>query len=134
MSGQNRETLSQPSSPDELSNGDASLFDLTSSSVPRVQHVKPSYSSVISDESLFDLGNLNGGQQLSQSSLTLNLQYVTPQQYMMPPAKEESLELEDYVQGLNDRFDLPADQFLPITPRCSYEQGKALFSIYFYLS
>jgi hypothetical protein len=88
--------------------------------VPRIQLVKPSFS--LSDDTLFDLGILHSNQQLQQSAMPANLQYVGPQQYMLPQAKDDTLEeLEDYVQGLNDRFDLPSDQLM--TPRCSFEQG-----------
>ena len=38
---------------------------------------------------------------------------------MLQHSKDEMLELEDYVQGLNDRFELPGDQLM--TPRCSFE-------------
>lgn len=123
---------SRTSSPDDLLHGDSGIYDFHH--VPRIQLVKPSYSSVISDEALFDLGNLNnnGQQLLSQSGLPMNLQYLSAQQYMLPPGKDDSLELEDYVQGLNDRFDLPSDQLLPMTPRCSFSQGTispAFFSL-----
>jgi len=123
---------SRTSSPDDLLRGDSGVYDFNH--IPRVQLVKPSYSSVISDETLFDLSNLNnnGQQFLSQSGLPINLQYLSAQQYMLPQAKDDSLELEDYVQGLNDRFDLPSDQLLPMTPRCSFDQGNtssAFFSL-----
>jgi hypothetical protein len=112
---------SRPTSPDDFLNGDASFYDFASGSIPRLQLVKPSYQT-ISDETLYDLGILQPSAPLNQSGLALNLQYLTPQQYMMPH-KEDSLELEDYVQGLNDRFELPSDQILPMTPRASFDQG-----------
>ena len=113
-------TQSRQSSPDELLNGsNVSLFEF--GQVPRIQLVKPSFS--LSDDTLFDLGILHGNQQLQQSAMPANLQYVGPQQYMLPQGKDDTLEeLEDYVQGLNDRFDLPGDQLM--TPRCSFEQGN----------
>jgi hypothetical protein len=116
------QSSSRPTSPDDFLNSDPSLFDFATGPAPRIQLVKPSYQTV-SDETLYDLGILQGGQHLNQSGLALNLQYLTPQQYMMPH-KEESLELEDYVQGLNDRFELPGDQMLPMTPRASFDQGS----------
>jgi hypothetical protein len=123
---------SRTSSPDDLLRGDSGVYDFNH--VPRIQLVKPSYSSVLSDDTLFDLGNLNnnGQQLLSQSSLPINLQYLSAQQYLSPQGKDDSLELEDYVQGLNDRFELPGDQLLPMTPRCSFDQGNtdsAFFSL-----
>ena len=119
---------SQPSSPDDVLHGDSGVYDLNQ--VPRIQLVKPNYSSVISDESLFDLGILHSGQHLSHSSLAMNFQYTNAQQYMLPQVKEDSLELEDYVQGLNDRFELPTDQLLPMTPRCSFDQGASRISLF----
>jgi len=122
---QQRELPSRASTPEDLLNGDQGVFDLGGGHVPRINLIKPSYTTTaISDDSLFDLGILNGGQNLSHAGLALNFPYMTPQQYVLQPGKEESLELEDYVQGLNDRFDLPTDQLLPMTPRCSFEQGK----------
>lgn len=125
---QQRDLPSRASSPEDLLNGgDLGVFDLGGAHVPRINLTKPSYTTTsISDDTLFDLGILNGGQNLAHSGLALNFPYMTaPQQYILQPGKEESLELEDYVQGLNDRFDLPGDQLLPMTPRCSFEQGKA---------
>ena len=119
---------SQPSSPDDVLHGDSGVYDFNL--VPRIQLVNPNYSSVISDETLFDLGLLHSGQHLSHSGLSVNLQYMNAQQYMLPQAKEESLELEDYVQGLNDRFELPTDQLLPMTPRCSFDQGMSRISLF----
>jgi hypothetical protein len=116
------QSSSRPTSPDDFLGADPSLFDYPTAATPQIQLVKPSYQTV-SDETLYDLGILQGSQQLSHSGLALNLQYLTPQQYMMPN-KEESLELEDYVQGLNDRFELPSDQILPMTPRASFDQGS----------
>ena len=80
---------SQPSSPDDVLLGDSGVFDF--SHVPRIQLVKPNYSSMISDETLFDLGILHSGQHLSHSGLSMNLQYVNTQQYVLPQAKEDSL-------------------------------------------
>ena len=119
---------SQPSSPDDVLHGDSGVYDFNH--IPRLQVVKPSYSSVISDDTLFDLGILQGGQNLSHSGLAMNFQYLNAQQYMLPQAKEESLELEDYVQGLNDRFELPTDQLLQMTPRCSFDQSTSRISLF----
>jgi hypothetical protein len=130
MTGHNRGLQSRASSPDDLLNADSAVYDLSSGHVPRIQLVKPNYQH-LSDETLFDLGILNGCQPLTQSGLALNLQYMTPQQYLLPPGKEESLELEDYVQGLNDRFDLPSDQLLPMTPRYSFDQGGNFYSWFY---
>jgi hypothetical protein len=121
MARRNQDGRSQSASPDSLLRGDNSVFDLNSGQ--RIQLVKPSYHSVLSDETLFDLGILNGNQAIPQTGLAMNLSYMSSQQFMMQQAKEDSLELEDYVQGLNDRFDLPSDQILPMTPRCSFDQG-----------
>ena len=123
---QQREPPSRASTPEEFLNGDQGIFDLGGGGhVPRINLIKPSYTTTaISDDTLFDLGILNGGQNFAHAGLALNFPYMTPQQYTLQPGKEESLELEDYVQGLNDRFDLPSDQLLPMTPRCSFEQGK----------
>jgi hypothetical protein len=119
---------SQPSSPDDVLLGDSGVYDFNH--VPRIQLVKPNYSSVIPDEALFDIGLLQTGQHLSNSGLAMNFQYMNAQQYMLPQPKEDSLELEDYVQGLNDRFELPTDQLLPMTPRCSFEQGMNRISLF----
>jgi len=121
MVGAPRQTESRQSSPEDLLNGESPPYD--SNSVPQLQLVKPSYQSAVTDETLFDLGLLNGTHNLSHPGLAMNLQFVGPQQYLLPPQKDESSELEDYVQGLNDRFDLPSDQLLPMTPRCSFDQG-----------
>ena len=117
MAGKTLEpTPSRQSSPDELlNNSNLSLFEFTQ--VPRIQVVKPSFS--LSDDPLLDLGMLNGNQQLHQTGMPSGLQFVGPQQYMLQQSKDETLELEDYVQGLNDRFELPGDQLM--TPRCSFE-------------
>jgi hypothetical protein len=116
---------SRPTSPDDFFNGEG-IYDFGTGPGPRIQLMKPSYPSNISDEALFDLGILQCGQ--PQNGLALNLQYLTPQQYMLPQqGKEDSLELEDYVQGLNDRFELPGDQILPMTPRCSFEGSTPAF-------
>jgi hypothetical protein len=114
-----RESYSPQS--DDLFNTDHSVFELGNGLGPRIQLVKPSYPA-IPDETLYELGILQPGQTLNHPGQALNLQYLGHQQYMLPQNKEESLELEDYVQGLNDRFELPNDQ-IPMTPRCSFDQG-----------
>jgi len=125
MTTTQRELSSRASTPEDLLSGDQGVFELGGGHVPRINLIKPSYTTTaISDDTLFDLGILNGGQNLAHTGLALNFPYMTPQQYILQPGKEESLELEDYVQGLNDRFDLPGDQLLPMTPRCSFEQGN----------
>jgi len=117
MAGKSQEpTQSRQSSPDELLNG-SGLSPFEFSQVPRIQVVKPSFS--LSDNTFLDLGIMNGNQQLQQTAMPSSLQFVGPQQYMLQHSKDEMLELEDYVQGLNDRFELPGDQLM--TPRCSFE-------------
>jgi hypothetical protein len=113
-----RETSqSRQSSPDEpVNSSSTSLFEF--SQVPQIQVVKPSFS--LSDDILFNLGMLNGNQQ-PQTVVPSALQFVGAQQYMLQNPKDETLELEDYVQGLTDRFELPSHQLM--TPRRSFEQG-----------
>lgn len=117
----NERSYSPQEGQDNLFNTDHRVYEFDAGSDPRLQLVKPSYPG-IQDETVFDLGMLQTGQPLSHSGLALNLQYLG-QQYLIPQNKEDSLELEDYVQGLNDRFEIPNDQMLPMTPRCSFDQG-----------
>jgi hypothetical protein len=113
---------SRPPTPDDPFHGDSSVFN-DFDPVPRI--VKSGYQTVISNEAIFDLNISHNGQQMPQSAFsTNNYQYMSPQQYMLPQGKDDSLELEDYVQGLNDRFELPSDQLHSMTPRCSFEQGN----------
>src|SRR5579862_8388857 len=120
---------SRQQTPDEILNADQSSYDFTSSSaVPQI-HVKPAHQQhpqYVLEDTLYDLGILQPTQSVSQSGLALNLSYPTAQQFGLAQLKEDSLELEDYIQGLNDRFELQTDQsVIPITPRASFDQGQS---------
>lgn len=113
--------------PEDYLNADPSSYDFASSAVPQI-HVKPAshQPQYVLDETLYDLAISQPAQQLvPPSGLALNLSYPTAQQYGLAQFKEDSSELEEYIQGLNDRFELPIDQnILPITPRPSFDQGQ----------
>jgi len=121
---------SRQQTPEDLLNTDASPYDFASTPVPHIQiksvaqqqQQQPQY---VLDETLFDLGILQPTQPGAHSGLALNLSYANHQQYGIPQVKEDSLELEDYIQGLNDRFELQTDpNMLPVTPRASFDQGQ----------
>ena len=123
MNAKSRELRSRQSSPDDFFYTDSSVFDFLSN-VPRIQLVKPTYQNMTSDETLLDLGILSSNQPVAQANQASNVSYLNTPQFLLPQGKEDSVELEDYVQGLNDRFDLADDPLLPMTPRCSFEQGR----------
>jgi hypothetical protein len=120
MAGRLSQPHSRYSSPDDTFNADP-VFDLSAASVPRIQLVKPSYPHGPLEDSLFTFGALNAGQTLAPPNLAMHLQYIQPQMVLLAQMKEDSVELEDYVQGLNNRFDMPNEDILPMTPRCSFD-------------
>src|SRR5436190_19400390 len=110
---------SRGSSPDELFQGD---YDFNNHALQMPLIKQNNYSSQLQEENLFDLGIMQ--QHVLPSGPGTNLQYINSQQDMLPQVKEGSLDLDDYVQRLNDRFDLPHDQLLPMTPCHSFDQGN----------
>src|SRR5947207_1443053 len=114
--------MSRPTSPDDfLLNEHESSYEFAALSFPQLLK-QPPYTV---DDSIYDLAIFSIPQTTSQNNpgLALNLSFPVSQHFHLPNVKEETQELEDYIQGLNDRFELPTENLLPITPRLSFDQG-----------
>jgi hypothetical protein len=116
---------SRPTSPEDyLLNGDHSVYEnFSATSFPQFQIKQTGYAL---DDTLFDLSIYHTPQSSQQhlSGLALNLSYPVAAQFSLPNVKEETQELEDYIQGLNERFELPVEDSIPLTPRTSLDQGQ----------
>jgi len=129
-----RPLRSNSSSPlNDLSSQASSVFDISGASSQNAARsqlgAKQMYHAMM-DESLLDLGIMSS-QQMVNAGLALHVPFSSNAgvHYMgLHQQQEDSSELEDYVQGLNDRFELPTDQILPMTPRCSFDQGTSFLS------